>query len=151
MCLLHKVTTGRFAKAASDRFFRRALWRKSWTSGKWLFQFYIFKLSHKKFFMLYLLETMYRTQDTREATIYFFCRVFWRKAMETLKASFFSLISLNIITKDILDFLTATVVFMYFIDHFKEIMKIWHMSTFSFIVVNYVQRSAMYFLSTLQC
>ena len=115
------------------------------------FQFYIFKLSHKKCFMLYLLETIYRTQDTREATIYFFCRVFWRKAMETLKASFFSLISLNIITKDILDFLTATVVFMYFIDHFKEIMKIRHMSTFSFIVVNYVQRSAMYFLSTLQC
>ena len=71
--------------------------------------------------------------------------------METLKASFFSLISLNIITKDILDFLTATVVFMYFIDHFKEIMKIRHMSTFSFIVVNYVQRSAIYFLSTLQC
>ena len=30
--------------------------------------------------------------------------------METLKVSFFSLISLNIITKDILDFLTATVV-----------------------------------------
>ena len=74
------------------------------------FLFYIFKLSHKKCFMLYLLKTIYRTQDTREATIYFFCRVFWREAMETLKVSFFSLISLNIITKDILDFLTATVV-----------------------------------------
>ena len=40
------------------------------------FLFYIFKLSHKKCFMLYLLKTIYRTQDTREATIYFFCRVF---------------------------------------------------------------------------
>ena len=113
MCLLHKVLLhkGRFAKAASDSFFRRALWRKSWASGKWLFSVLYFQIKH---FMLYLLETIYRTQDTREATIYFFCRVFWRKAMETLKASFFSLISLNIITKDILDFLTATVVYFQF-------------------------------------
>ena len=57
--------------------------------------------------------------------------------METLKVSFFSFISLNLITKDILDFLTATVVYAQgalqkkqlrasFIDHFKKIIKIRH-------------------------
>ena len=43
---------------------------------------------------------MYRAQDTREATNNFFCRAFIRKAMETLKESFFSLMSLNLIKKD---------------------------------------------------
>ena len=33
--------------------------------------------------------------------------------METLKVSFFSFMSLNLTTKDILDFLTATVVYAY--------------------------------------
>ena len=57
--------------------------------------------------------------------------------METLKVSFFSFISLNLITKDILDFLTATVVYAQgalqkkqlrasFIGHFKKIIKIRH-------------------------
>ena len=84
------------------------------------------------------------------------------KAMETSKESFFSLMSLNLITKDMLDFLTATVVYAQgalrkkqlkasFIDHFKKIIKIRHMSIFSFIILNYVQRSALYSLSTLQC
>ena len=82
--------------------------------------------------------------------------------METLKVSFFSFISLNLITKDILDFLTATVVYAQgalqkkqlrasFIDHFKKIIKMRRMSIFSFIILNYVQRSALYSLSTLQC
>ena len=57
--------------------------------------------------------------------------------METLKVSFFSFISLNLITKDILDFLTATVVYAQgalrkkqlkasFVDYFKKIIKIRH-------------------------
>ena len=55
--------------------------------------------------------------------------------MEILKESFFSIISLNLITKDIPDFLTATVVYAQgalrkkqltasFIDHLKKIIKI---------------------------
>ena len=82
--------------------------------------------------------------------------------MEILTESFFSLMSLNLIAKDILDFLTATVVYAEggprkkqlkasFIDHFKKIIKIRHMSILSFIILNYVQRSALYSLSTLQC
>ena len=79
--------------------------------------------------------------------------------METLKVSPFSFVSLNVTTKDILDILTATVVYALqkkqlkasFIDHFKKIIKIRHMSTFSFIILNYVQRSTFYSLSTLQC
>ena len=79
--------------------------------------------------------------------------------METLKVSPFSFVSLNVTTKDILDILTATVVYALqkkqlkasFIDHFKKIIKIRHMSTFSFIILNYVQRSTLYSLSTLQC
>ena len=79
--------------------------------------------------------------------------------METLKVSFFSFMSLNLTTKDILDFLTATIVYAlrkkqlkaFFKDHFKKIIKIRHMSTFSFIILNYVQRSTLYSLSTLQC
>ena len=79
--------------------------------------------------------------------------------METLKVSPFSFVSLNVTTKDILDILTATVVYALqkkqlkasFIDHFKKIIKIRHMSIFSFIILNYVQRSALYSLSTLQC
>ena len=77
---------------------------------------------------------MYKAQNTREATNYFFRRAFWREAMETLKESFFSLMSLNLITKDILDFLTAAVVYAQdalrkkqlkdsFIYHFKKIIK----------------------------
>ena len=73
--------------------------------------------------------------------------------METLKVSFFSFMSLNLTTKDILDFLPATVVYALrkkqlkasFIYHFKKIIKIRHMSTFSFIILNYVQRSTLYF------
>ena len=65
------------------------------------FQFYIPKLIQESCFILYLLyETMYRAQDTREATNNFFCRAFIRKAMETLKESFFSIMSLNLIKKD---------------------------------------------------
>ena len=82
--------------------------------------------------------------------------------METLKESFFSLMSVILITKDIQDFITATVVYVqgalrkkqlkdYFIDHFTKIVKIRHMSIFSFIILNYVQRSALYSLSLLQC
>ena len=79
--------------------------------------------------------------------------------METLKVSFFSFMSLYLTTKDILDFLTATVVYALrkkqlkapFKDHFKTIIKVRHMSTFSFIILNYVQRSTFYSLSTLQC
>ena len=79
--------------------------------------------------------------------------------METLKVSPFSFVSQNVTTKDILDILTATVVYALrkkqlkasFIDHFKKIIKIRHMSIFSFIILNYVQRSALYSLSTLQC
>ena len=54
--------------------------------------------------------------------------------METLKVSFFSFMSLYLTTKDILDFLTATAVYalrkkqlkVFFIDHFKKIIKIRH-------------------------
>ena len=54
--------------------------------------------------------------------------------METLKVSPFSFVSLNVTTKDILDILTATVVYALqkkqlkasFIDHFKKIIKIEH-------------------------
>ena len=78
--------------------------------------------------------------------------------MEVLKVSFFSFMSLNLTTKDILDFLTATVVYAprkkqlktSFKDLFKTIIKVRHMSTFSFIILNYVQRSTLYSLSTLQ-
>ena len=63
--------------------------------------------------------------------------------METLKDSFFSLMLLNLIIKDILDFLTATVVYALgalrtkhlkasFIDLFNQIIKIRRMSIFSF-------------------
>ena len=38
-----------------------------------------------------------------------------------------------------------------FKDHFNTIIKVRHMSTFSFIILNYVQRSTLYSLSTLQC
>ena len=38
-----------------------------------------------------------------------------------------------------------------FIDHFKKIIKMRRMSIFSFIILNYVQRSALYSLSTLKC
>ena len=97
---------------------------------------------------------MCRAQDTREATNSFFCRAFIRKAMETLEESFFSLMSLNLIKKDILDFLTATVVYLQgslrkkqlkasFRDHFKKICKIRHMPIFSYIILNYVERSAL--------
>ena len=56
--------------------------------------------------------------------------------MEILKVSFFRFMSLNLTTKDILDFVTATVVYAprkkelkaSFIDHFKNIIKIQHMS-----------------------
>ena len=73
--------------------------------------------------------------------------------METLKVSFFSFMSLSLTTKDILNFLTATVVYALrknqlkasFIDHFKKIIKIQHMSTFSFIILSYVQRSTLYY------
>ena len=54
---------------------------------------------------------MYRAQDAREATNSFFRRAFERKDMETLKESFFSLMSINLITKGILDFLTAACVY----------------------------------------
>ena len=75
--------------------------------------------------------------------------------METLKESFFSLISLNLITKDILGFFTVTVIYAHcalrkkqlkgsFIEHFKKIIKIRRMSFFSFIILNYIQRSALY-------
>ena len=78
--------------------------------------------------------------------------------METLKEPFFSLRSLNLITKDILGFHTATVAYAqgalrkkqlkdYFIDHSKKIIKLRHMSFFNFIILNY----ALYSLSTLQC
>ena len=67
--------------------------------------------------------------------------------METLKESLFSLTSLNLIIKDILDFLTATVLYaqgalrkkqlkVSFIDHSKKIIKIRHMSIFSFIILS---------------
>ena len=57
--------------------------------------------------------------------------------MEILKESFFSIMLLNLITKDILDFLTATVVYAQgalrkkqlkasFVDYFKKIIKIRH-------------------------
>ena len=100
------------------------------------FQFYTPKLSQERCFILYLLYgTMYRAQDTREATNYLFCRAFQRKAMETLRESFFSLMSLNLITKVFLEFLTATVFYAQgalqkkllkapFIEHFKKIIKI---------------------------
>ena len=79
--------------------------------------------------------------------------------METLKVSPFSFVSLNVTTKDILDILTATVVYALqkkqlkasFIDHFKKIIKMRRMSIFSFIILNYVQRNALYSLSTLKC
>ena len=62
--------------------------------------------------------------------------------METLKESHFSLTSLNLIIKDILDFLTATVLYaqgalrkkqlkVSFIDHSKKIIKIRRMSVLS--------------------
>ena len=68
--------------------------------------------------------------------------------METLKESLFSLMSLNLIIKDILDFFTGTVVYAQgalpkkqlkasFINHFKKIIKIRRMSIFSFMF--YVQ------------
>ena len=80
--------------------------------------------------------------------------------MGTLKETFFSSMSLNLTTKDILDFLTATVVYAlealrikqlkaFFIDHIKKIIKIRRMSVLSFIILNYVHRSALYSLSTL--
>ena len=76
------------------------------------FQFYIPKLSQQRCFIPYLLyDTMYRAQDAREATNSFFRRAFERKDMETLKESFFSLMSINLITKSILDFLTAAGVY----------------------------------------
>ena len=67
--------------------------------------------------------------------------------METLKESLFSLTSLNLIIKDILDFLTATVLYVQgalrkkqlkvsFIDHSKKIIKIRRMSIFSFIILS---------------
>ena len=67
--------------------------------------------------------------------------------METLKESLFSLTSLNLIIKDILDFLTATVLYaqgalrkkqlkVSFIDHSKKIIKIRRMSIFSFIILS---------------
>ena len=79
--------------------------------------------------------------------------------METLKVSFFSFMSLYLTTKDIVDFLTATVVYalrkkqlkVSFIDHFKKISKIRHMSTFGFIILNYVQRRTLYSLSRTYC
>ena len=79
--------------------------------------------------------------------------------MEALKVSFFSLMSLNVTTKDILGLLTAAVVYalrkkqlkVSFKDHFGKIIKIRHMSTFSFMTLNYVQRSTLYSLSILQC
>ena len=79
--------------------------------------------------------------------------------METLKESFFSLMLLNLITKDIVDFLTVYAqgalrkkqLKASFIDHFKKIIKMRHMSIFSFIILNCVQRSTLYSLSTLQC
>ena len=78
--------------------------------------------------------------------------------MEALKVSFSSFMSQNLTTKGILDFLTATFVYALrkkqlktsFKDHFKTIIKVRHMSTFSFIILNYVQRSTLYSLSTLQ-
>ena len=81
--------------------------------------------------------------------------------METLKESFFSLMSISLITKGILDFLTAAGVYAqgalrkkqmktYFIDHFKKIIKIRYVSIFNFIILNFVQKSALYSLSTLQ-
>ena len=62
--------------------------------------------------------------------------------METLKESHFSLTSLNLIIKDILDFLTATALYaqgalrkkqlkVSFIDHSKKIIKIRRMSVLS--------------------
>ena len=61
--------------------------------------------------------------------------------MEALKVSFFSLMSLNLTTKDTLGLLTAAVVYalrkkqlkVSFKDHFGKIIKIRHMSTFSFM------------------
>ena len=65
--------------------------------------------------------------------------------METLKEPFFSLMSLNLITKDILDFHTATVAYAQgalrkkqlkdsFIDNSKKTIKIQHISFFNFII-----------------
>ena len=78
--------------------------------------------------------------------------------MEALKVSFFSFMSQNLTTKNILGVLTATFVYALrkkqlktsFKDHFKTIIKVRHMSAFSFIILNYVQRSALHSLFALQ-
>ena len=59
--------------------------------------------------------------------------------MKTLKELFFSLMSLNLITKNILDFLTAAVANAQCSTK-KPIESNRHISIFSFIILNYVPK-----------
>ena len=53
-------------------------------------QFYIPKLSQERCFILYLIcETMYRAQDTREATNYFFRKTFLKESHWNIKRVIF--------------------------------------------------------------